>query len=288
MSALAEKNKYRFKGHESFILREGWLNKGLTEVGKNPKVFGENYGADALGVGPNMAKAIRYWLKCAGLTQDVSGKGVLLTDLGQVILKNDPYIENIFTLWLIHCQIVMNQRNATAWNLFFNRFGYEEFKKAEMFSEMKELAVELTEGGSFAETSLEADCDAICRMYVKKREKNSNPEEKNSSPFGKLGLLKNSGEIYEKRQPDLKNLPEEIVLYLLLLLDKKSIHMDELLSMENAPGKVLQLKRTALMEKLEILEAKGDLTLNRTAGLNMVYLKNDISDIQMVQEYYNR
>ena len=54
------KNKYRFKGHESFILREGWLNKGLYEVDRNPKVFSENYGADALGVGPNMAKAIRY------------------------------------------------------------------------------------------------------------------------------------------------------------------------------------------------------------------------------------
>lgn len=52
------KNKYRFKGHESFILREGWLNKGLYEVDRNPKVFSENYGADALGVGPNMAKAI--------------------------------------------------------------------------------------------------------------------------------------------------------------------------------------------------------------------------------------
>lgn len=57
------KNKYRFKGHESFILREGWLNKGLYEVDRNPKVFSENYGADALGVGPNMAKAIRYWLR---------------------------------------------------------------------------------------------------------------------------------------------------------------------------------------------------------------------------------
>lgn len=33
------KNKYRFKGHESFILREGWLNKGLYEVDRNPKVF---------------------------------------------------------------------------------------------------------------------------------------------------------------------------------------------------------------------------------------------------------
>ena len=31
------KNKYRFKGHESFILREGWLNKGLYEVDRNPK-----------------------------------------------------------------------------------------------------------------------------------------------------------------------------------------------------------------------------------------------------------
>ena len=58
---MTEKNKYRFKGHESFILREGWLNKGLFEIEKNAKVFSENYGADELGVGPNMAKSIRYW-----------------------------------------------------------------------------------------------------------------------------------------------------------------------------------------------------------------------------------
>lgn len=287
---MAERNKYRFKGHESFILREGWLNKGLIEVDKNPKVFSENYGADALGVGSNMAKAIRYWLKCAGLTREESGAGVVLTELGQVIFEKDPYIEDIFTLWLVHCQIVLNQQNATAWNLFFNRFNYEEFKKAELVSEMKDFAKELAEGGKFSEASVEADCDAILHMYVKKRDKNSNPEEKNNSPFGKLGLIRNSGEVYEKRQPDLKNLPEEVVFYLILLLlkERKSIHMDELLSIADGPGKILQLKRTALMEKLEILEAKGDITLNRTAGLNMVYLKKEISDIEMVQEYYNR
>ena len=286
MSALAEKNKYRFKGHESFILREGWLNKGLTEVSKNEKVFSENYGADALGVGPNMAKAIRYWLKCTGLTEEENGKGVILTDLGKIILENDPYTEDIFTLWLIHCQIARNQQNATAWNLFFNSFSYEEFKKTEMMAEMKELAVTFADGGKLSEASIEADCDAILRMYVKKREKNSNPEEKNTSPFGKLGLIKVSGDFYERKQPDLKNLPDEVVLYLLLLLDEKSIHIDELLNIANGPGKILQLKRTALMEKLEILEAKGFITLNRTAGLNMVYLNNAISDIKMVQKYY--
>ena len=72
------KNKYRFKGHESFILREGWLNKGLYEVDRNPKVFSENYGADALGVGPNMAKAIRYWLRAAELVTDSPKTGVML------------------------------------------------------------------------------------------------------------------------------------------------------------------------------------------------------------------
>lgn len=47
------KIKYRFKGHESFILREGWLNKGMREVRNDPFVFSQNYGADVLGVGPN-------------------------------------------------------------------------------------------------------------------------------------------------------------------------------------------------------------------------------------------
>ena len=50
--------KIRLKGHETFILREGWLAKGLKAVSDNPKVFSEYAGADALGVGTNMAKAI--------------------------------------------------------------------------------------------------------------------------------------------------------------------------------------------------------------------------------------
>ena len=33
----------KLKGHETFALREGWLNKGLAKVDANPKVFSENY-----------------------------------------------------------------------------------------------------------------------------------------------------------------------------------------------------------------------------------------------------
>ena len=43
------KRKYRLKGHESFILRDGWLTKGIQAVEKDNGVFSKNSGADALG-----------------------------------------------------------------------------------------------------------------------------------------------------------------------------------------------------------------------------------------------
>ena len=85
--------KYKIKGHETFILREGWLTKGLQAVVDNPMVFTDNYGADALGVGTNMAKAIRYWMKTAGILPERSGKESSLTELGQLLYEYDPYFE---------------------------------------------------------------------------------------------------------------------------------------------------------------------------------------------------
>lgn len=287
---MTEKNKYRFKGHETFVLREGWLNKGLSETAKNERVFSENYGADALGVGPNMAKAIRYWLKAADLVEDNAKTGVKLNDMGKLILECDPYIEDMFTLWLIHCRIVANVRQAAAWHLFFNCFSYEEFEKSQLYEEMKELAEELLGGEPVSEKSVEGDCDAILHMYTPKKEKESSPEEKNISPFGKLGLLREEGGVFARKQPDLNRLPEEMVLYLMAEMNqgKNSVYFDDLLEKTGSPGKVLFLRRTALTELLERLEAKGDITMNRTAGLNMVYWEKNWSGFEIAENYYKK
>lgn len=289
---LAERKGIRFKGHETFTIREGWINKGLTEINENPWVFNTNYGADALGMGPNMAKALRYWFKCAELIDEKPKEGVLLTEVGKLILKNDPYIEDIFTLWLIHCRIAANARQATAWNLFFNRFSYEEFDKNELVGEMKELALlaaeEVSPEKKVAEASVVSDCDAILHMYVKRSRENGTPEEKNVSPFAKLELLKLIDGKYVRKQPDLNRLPEAVVLYLLAdcLGEQTSINMDELLTVENGPGKLLQLKRNALAELLEKLEKKEQVIMNRTAGLNMIYLPKKRSAEDIVELYY--
>ncbi|MDD7636464.1 MAG: DUF4007 family protein, partial [Clostridiales bacterium] len=88
--------------------------------------------------------------------------------------------------------------------------------------------------------------------------------------------------------PNLNRLPEAIVLYLLVdcLGDKTSVNMDELLAVENGPGKLLQLKRNALAELLEKLEKKEQVIINRTAGLNMIYLPKKQTVEEVVEQYY--
>ena len=83
----------KLKGHETFALREGWLNKGLAKVDANPKVFSENYGADALGVGSNMAKAIRYWLKAGKFMEEPPKKYFRLFPGNEVRLMNAYFVK---------------------------------------------------------------------------------------------------------------------------------------------------------------------------------------------------
>lgn len=289
---LAEKKIIRFKGHESFTIREGWINKGLVEVSKDPLLFSKDFGADALGMGANMAKSLRYWMKAACLFDDNVKTGVELNSIGKLMLDKDAYVEDDFTLWLLHCRIAANDEQATAWNLFFNRFNYEEFSRNDLVTEMQELALlaveEIDPDKKVAESSVAGDCEAILHMYVKNGADSGTPEEKNVSPFAKLELIKLVDGKYVRKQPDLNHLPEEIILYLLVecLGDKTSIHMDELLTIANGPGKLLHLKRNALAELLERLEKKEQVIINRTAGLNMLYLPKKISTEEVVDMYY--
>lgn len=173
-----DKKDYRLKGHESFTLREGWLTKGLNAVHENPRVFSENSGADALGVGTNMAKSIRYWLRTAELTKEHQRDGVTLTEYGDLIFQNDPYFEDIFSLWVIHANISRNFKLATSWNIFFNNIDVTSFKREELISMMTENIINITGDTTPPERSITDDCAAILQMYTENGDASSDPEEK--------------------------------------------------------------------------------------------------------------
>jgi hypothetical protein len=63
-----KKEKLSFTGHDSFHCRSFWLKKGYDFV-KNGGQFNDNAVVE-LGVGRNMVNAVRYWMRCFGLTDE--------------------------------------------------------------------------------------------------------------------------------------------------------------------------------------------------------------------------
>ena len=269
-----EKKKYRLKGHESFVLREGWLTKGIKAVSQNCRLYGTNSGADALGVGTNMAKSIRYWMKAAGLTTESSSKGVRLTELGTAILENDLYIEDIFTLWIVHANIVCNFANATSWSIFFNQINLTTpFVRDELIRLLKALIIEFTGDENPSERSIKDDCSALLSMYARGGNPADDPEDKRPSPFEDLGLVERVGNRFIKKRPSYDKLDKLLVLYLIIeeLNLNGSMQIDYLTDADNMPGKVLNLNRIAVNEYLDLLQNAGYITVNRTAGLDIIY-----------------
>ena len=123
----------RFRAHETFFIRKGWLSKGIKNVVADPAVFMGNSGnpMDVLGIGSNMVKSLRYWLQTVGLTTEPAygKKEQSLTDFGKLVKKYDPYIEELGTLWLLHYHLAKNLNDATSWYFFFNEFKLMEFDK---------------------------------------------------------------------------------------------------------------------------------------------------------------
>ena len=97
MKMAAEKTKIRLQGHEKFALREGWINKGLQTVPNYPDAFVRKDAPDIFGIGSNMVKSLRYWMKVFGLTEEKASVGVRLSRFGEIISTYDPYLEKIFT-----------------------------------------------------------------------------------------------------------------------------------------------------------------------------------------------
>ena len=125
----------KFRAHDTFFIRKGWLSKGMKYVALKPNLFVDKIEnpMDVLGIGSNMVKALRYWLQVVGLTYEpTAGKRIQkITEFGTNVVKNDPYIEEFGTLLLLHYQLAKQKKDATSWYFFFNEFSISEFTKEE-------------------------------------------------------------------------------------------------------------------------------------------------------------
>lgn len=282
-----EKVKIRLQGHEKFTLREGWLTKGLVQVEKNPKVFQGKEGTDIFGIGNNMVKSLRYWLKAFGLTMDRNREGTILTTLGKLILKYDKYFEINFTLWLLHSNISKNIDEATTWYMFFNKCNLEEFSREEIKKYIYREINKYVKGRDFSVKSMSNDIDVLLNMYGKVNN-NSDPEDKIISPLAKLNLIKKIDDRYIKNQPDRRIINEWIILYELAVQmeEKNSISIESISVGEGSISAIYQLTPLTINEYLDKLDALEYIHVDRTAGLDMIYKNKDFTPEQIIDEYY--
>lgn len=288
----------KFRAHETFFIRKGWISKGMRYVLQKPNVFtdkNENP-MDVLGVGANMVKSLRYWLQAIGLTKEpkTGKKEQSLTEFGKLVHEHDPYTEELGTLQLLHYKLVTDEEMAPSWYYFFNKFSMKEFSKDDFLAQIQnELKMK---GVSVAIRSLTDDFTCIINTYVPRYKSDTStisPENNINCPFGELGFIdiirKEHGNfVYKKSIPIASNFNPWVVMAIIAdqAGDREEIGLNELLSAEKNIGKVFNLDSICMLSLLHEVEKLGVIRIIRTAGLDVVRILEKYSFVDCVANYY--
>ena len=288
------------KGHESFAIRRGWLYKGMKHVRARGDIFLAKDAMEELGLGSNMVKSLRYWMQATGLTEETSEgsrRVQKLTPLGNLIWHEDPYAEELGTLWLLHAHLAANAELATSWHFFFQCFRMQEFTKEDFVRALRGEA-------DAAESSLASDFDCILATYIPRTllKGRVDPESNIDCPLGALGLLRpvsvngngsreSRSKVYRREVQDPARIPPEIFFAVLLVFaaEKKELPLQDVLSGTDemaGAGRVFGLDFAGLLAVLYRIEQTGALRVVRTAGLDVVRIMTAEPPLAWVQRYY--
>lgn len=294
---------YRFSGHQTFVARNGWLEKGVNLILNNPHGFLDNDAVVRLGVGKNMVESIKYWCQQTGLIEDAEVASTMrLTALGRFLFGDgkeqgaDPYLEDDASLWLLHYKMVVDAPEST-WSIVFNHYNKPEFRKDEITSFiMRRLS---DKGLSISEKTLERDVDCFIRTYAGTR--STRGEESFDSPFLALRLIQSTSDagLYRLNIGKKHNLPDALIGYAILRymesIGELNVSLVRLLFDPKSPGQVFKLNQGALVDAVLSLgdDRLSKLTYSDTAGLATVQYSGDrfalAEDVKgTLNRYYGR
>ena len=289
----------KFRAHETFFIRKGWLSKGMKYVNQSEDVFISKIEnpMDVLGIGANMVKSLRYWLQVVGLTQEPnSGRRVqTFTPLGKSVFEHDRYIEELGTLYLLQYKLASNIEDATAWYFFFNEFSISEFSRDDFVEQLQKFIKMSEDAGKFAVRSLNDDFACIINTYLPRYKSNPakvSAESNIDCPFGELGLvdiMNKKRKTYKKSIPAASTFEPWVVLAVIVdrAGERHEISLNELLTAPCNIGRVFNLDSITMLDILYRIEQLGEIKINRTAGLDVIRILHDHNFQACVDTYYD-
>ncbi len=294
----------KFRAHDTFFIRKGWLYKGMKNVLNDMYVFmGTNENPmDALGIGSNMVKSLRYWLQAVGLTvEPISGKRFQeFTPFGNVIYEYDKYIEEMGTLWFLHYKLASNKEEATAWYYFFNEFKQNEFSRDDFITQL-DTYIRMNGEEEKSSRILTDDFNCIVNTYmprIKSNPEKVHPESNIDCPLGELDMIdfaNKKAKTYKKCIPKIDAVHPIVALAVIVdnADDTNEIKISSILNDKCNIGKVFNLDIITLTNILNKIELMGYIKVIRTAGLDIIRLSDTIEGdthaekfLWCVNEYY--
>ncbi|WP_367330717.1 DUF4007 family protein [Sphingobacterium multivorum] len=281
--------KLSFSGHETFSCKIYWLKKGYDFV-RAGKSFTDDDAVVDLGVGKNMVTSIRFWLKAFGIIDETDQT----TEFADFIFGDngvDPYLEDPLTLWLLHYQLLKNEK-ASIYSLVFNTFRRErsEFNRAHLKRFILRVCAENEQ--NFSPKTIDSDIKVFLSNYLS--QEGSDIEEASSNVLQELGLLSSAKQLDEddnlvdvfRFQLLAKRIPIEAILFVILDSDLgTSISLGHLANNPNALGNVFLLTESTLVDILKTLPAIYS-TFSETAGNQVLQLKGDLDKYEILRNYY--
>ncbi len=283
----------KIRAHETFCIRKGWLHKGVKNIANYPRLFTDKdlNPCDILGIGTNMVKSLRYWMNAVGIMEEVNNGNLRiqrLTQFGSIIDRYDRYYEEDGTSWAIHYMLAKNKDQATAWYWFFNVFKLNSCDKALFIKELGEY-LHAEYNYDCSESMLGDEFDCIIKTYFAK-EKNASPENTNVCPLTELHLIEQTEhKDYKKCVPDKDSLHPLIVFGAICdWANSDEILISDLMSKEGSIVKIFNLDRAMCFFYLEQLNKLGYISINRTAGLDVIKIKNKLTFNEALILYYRK
>lgn len=249
--------KPKFSGHQTFVIRYGWVEKGYRFVKSGLNFNSDNAIVD-LGVGKNMVESIRYWGEMIGTIEALAP-----SDFANKLLDEqtgwDPYLEDNNSYWLLHWKLNTNPDYMHSGMILFSHLRKPEFSKRDVVDAALRL-LDSHDKKSPADSILNKDIDCFLRLYAGTRRLNTKQkEELIGSPLQELSLIQmiNESDLYCFNIGTKPNLAPEIIGYSLWdymkNLNKIAITINEALYREYSPGQIFMLDENSLVDAVEQL-----------------------------------
>lgn len=287
----------RFSGHESFACRYGWLPKFYALLTDEPDLIRQDEAVMVrLGIGRNMVKSVRFWAQAFGLMDDNTRTPPGPTAFAHWLLDaergDDPYLEDLGSLWLLHWRLVATA-NLAAWEVAFFEIPEREILGRFLRQRVERRAVELEK--KLSNVTLRQHIDIFLSTYAtSSNPKGQTVEEALGCPLQELGLVRmtpagDRDELIEFARGPWRHLSAKT--FLRILFDywqlraphDRTITIRALLTDFASPGLTLRLDEASLWRLLqEAVElSKGIIELTDSIELRAVVL--NAADVEVAK-----